>query len=115
MAVRKPHIFEYDNYRKSLENTYLQSKTADPKFSLRYFATRAGYKSPSILLEIIKGKRNLSPDGIERFAQSLKLNQEEIHFFRHLVLLNQAETAEERLVHTREITKSRAYRKLHPL
>jgi uncharacterized protein (TIGR02147 family) len=115
LSISKVRIYDYENYRKFLNDTYLQNKASDRKFSFRFFAKAAGYKSPSILLEIIKGKRNLSIDGIDRFTRAFKFNQEEAIFFRNLVLLNQAVTGEERLRYAREITKSRTYRKIHPL
>jgi len=115
MGLLKVSVFAYDNYRKFLEDIYLQNKAVDRKFSLRFFARIAGYKSPSIFLEIIRGKRNLSSEGIARVAAALKLNAEEANFFYNLVMLSKAGDAEKRLQFTKEITKSRTYRKFHPL
>ena len=111
----KVRIFDYDNFRTYLKDVYFQGKTQDLKYSFRFFARAAGYKSPSILKEIIEGKKNLSLNGIARFAKALKLNQQETSFFRSLVLLGQSTTAEEKLKHVREVTRSRAYKKVHPL
>jgi uncharacterized protein (TIGR02147 family) len=115
LQIQKVRVFEYDNYRKFLEDTYIQSRSLDRKFSFRYFARAAGYKSPSIFLELIKGKKNLSPKGILKIAQALKLNPEETVFFKNLVHMNQANTAEERIKYTKEVSRSKTYRKIHPL
>lgn len=61
------------------------------------------------------GKFNIDPAAIENYTRALKFNKEESHFFRHLVLLNQAKTSEERQIHAKELLKSRTFRKLHPL
>jgi uncharacterized protein (TIGR02147 family) len=61
------------------------------------------------------GDRNLAPESIDQFAKAFKLNKEESHFFRNLVLLNQSKTSEQKQVFAQEIMKSRAYKKTHPL
>lgn len=114
-TIKKPNIFEYDNYRTYLKDMYTALKTGQRGFSYRYFARMAGFRSPNFLKLVIEGKRNLSAPSIEKFAQVIKLNKEEITFFRNLVLLNQSTTIEEKKFYAEQLIRSRFYRKVHPL
>jgi uncharacterized protein (TIGR02147 family) len=111
---KKP-IFEYDNYREFLKDAYDHLKSENSNFSFRYFSRVAGFKSPNILKLVMDGDRNLAPESIDQFAKGFKLNKEESHFFRNLVLLNQSKTSEQKQQYAEEIMKSRAYKKTHPL
>jgi uncharacterized protein (TIGR02147 family) len=111
----KPSIFEYDDYRKYLKDLFKWLKLQDKKFSLRYFAKTAGYKTHSFLKEVIDGKSNLSSESIQKFATTFKLNIQETEFFKNLVCLNQSRSTEEKQIYAREIVRSHAYRKVHPL
>lgn len=85
------NIFEYSDYRRFLADYYVQKKANNPNFSHRLFANQAGLSSPSHLLMIIKGERNLSIKTIEKFAEGLKLSSKEKRFFELLVLYSQTE------------------------
>lgn len=111
----KPEIFEYDNYREFLKDMYAHLKTTKPQFSYRYFSRVAGFKSPNFLKLVIDGERNLSSDSLQKFVKALKLDAKEGPFFRHLVLLGQATTLEEKKYFAEELIKSKFYKKLHPL
>lgn len=114
MGLRKS-IYEYDNYRDFLKDAYFDLKQTKKAFSFRYFSKLAGFTSPNMLKRVIDGQRNLTEDSIEKFATALKLNKGEGLFFRNLVRLNQAKTVDEKQFYTREILKSKAYNKIHPL
>lgn len=86
-----PSIFEYSDYRQYLADYYLSRKASNPRYSHRVFAKQAGLSSPSHLLMIIKGSRNLSLKTIPKFADGLKLNSKEKKYFELIVLFNQAE------------------------
>lgn len=108
-------LYHYDNYRDFLKDFYLRSKAENKKFSFRYFSRVAGFQSSSFLKQVMDGQRNLSEDGIEKFAHALKLNKDENHFFKYLVLLNQATKIDERHFYSREILRSRTFKKLNPI
>lgn len=108
-------IFEYDDYRNYLRDFYNHSKSKNKNFSYRFFARIGGFKSGNVLKVTADGKVNLSLQSIEKFCKALKFNKEESHFFKHLVLFNQAKTSEERNIHSKELMRSRTYRKLYPL
>jgi uncharacterized protein (TIGR02147 family) len=92
-------IFAYIDYRKFLGDYYVDKKRTTRHFSHRYFAMKAGVKSPVLLKQVIDGKRNLTSLMIEKFAQALCLNKKESVFFRNLVLFNQARTAFDKQEH----------------
>ena len=108
-------VFEYDNYRVYLRDLYGFYKKTKPQFSYRYFSQKAGFRSPNFLKLVIEGKRNLSPESIERFTSALKLNKKETEFFRILVHLNQARTIGEKKLYAEQLMRSRSFRYIHPL
>jgi uncharacterized protein (TIGR02147 family) len=108
-------VFLFDNYRTYLKEYYAAAKAKDAKYSFRYFARIVGSKNPSFMKQVIDGKRNLTPQQVESFIRNMKLGNEESYFFRNLVALNQAKSAETRELYARRILLSRSYQKLHPL
>lgn len=113
--IKSIDIFEYDNYRKYLKDLYFSLKSNGGKFSFRYFSRLAGFRSPNFLKLVMEGERNISPESIDKFAKALKLNKPEAAFFRNLVLLNQAQTVEEKKFYAEQLLASRFYKKAHPL
>jgi uncharacterized protein (TIGR02147 family) len=89
-------IFKYIDYRSFLADFYKEKKRLTRYFSYRYFAQRAGIKSPVFLKQVIDGERNLTRQMIEKFILALNLNKKEGTFFKNLVLFNQARTAFEK-------------------
>lgn len=92
-------LFKYIDYRSYLEDYYNEKKRTTRSFSYRYFAMRAGIKSPNFLKQVIEGERNLTRRTIEQFIKALNLNKKESLFFKNLVLFNQAKNASEKQEH----------------
>jgi uncharacterized protein (TIGR02147 family) len=92
-------VFSYIDYRSFLKDHYEEMKKNSRFFSYRYFSKKAGINSPNFLKQIIESKRNLTALTIEKFITALKLNEKEAKFFRHLVLFNQAKSAQEKQEH----------------
>ncbi len=92
-------IFKYIDYRKFLADYYDEKKKTTRHFSYRYFAQKAGFKSPNFLKQVIEGDRNLTRPMVERFLKALKFCKKESVFFRNLVLFNQSKTASEKQEH----------------
>jgi uncharacterized protein (TIGR02147 family) len=92
-------IFKYIDYRAFLADFYQEKKKTTRFFSYRYFADRAGIKSPVFLKQVIDGERNLTRTMIEKFIYALNLNKKESVFFKNLVLFNQAKEAHEKQEH----------------
>lgn len=108
-------IFEYDDYRAYLRDFYVFVKARNSKFSYRVFARIGGFRSGNILKIVMDGKINIRPETAEKFCKALGLDSEEGSFFKNLVLFNQAATSEERSRHSRELLRSRTFRRLYPL
>jgi uncharacterized protein (TIGR02147 family) len=108
-------IFAYDDYRQFLRDSYALLKARDPKFSFRFFSRIAGFKSSSVLKDVMEGKRNIGRHNIGKFAKALKLEKDEAFFFEHLVLMNQAKTLKEREHHAERLLQSQKMKELHPL
>lgn len=88
-SAQLKNIFEYNDYRQYLSDYHSKKKTLNSLYSHRVFAQQAGLSSPSHLLMIIKGKRNLSLKTMAKFTQGLKLTGKEKKFFELLVSYNQ--------------------------
>jgi len=91
-----PDIFGYLNYREYLRSWFTWKKSINPRFSYRLFARLSGQRSPSLLLHIIEGKRNLTPPLVDSYKKALKLSPDERVFFDALVTLDQGGTPQAR-------------------
>jgi uncharacterized protein (TIGR02147 family) len=112
---RVPEVFAYLSYREYLAEWYAARKAADSRFSHRLFARRAGAASPSLLAEVIGGKRNLSPERADGFVKALGLTGSAAGFFRDLVTLDQAPTEAERSQAWARIAAHRRFRAARPI
>ena len=91
-----PRIFEYDDYRRFLEDFFQEQKKMRATFSHRFFARKAGFTSSSFCLSVIKGRFNLSHVATEKVLKALELDNRQSSFFTALVQYNQAKQATER-------------------
>ena len=96
MPLPPPDIFSTLDHRTWLEAWFDWKKVQNPRFSHRMFARMAGHKSPSLLLLVMQGKRNLTPKTTEGFIRATGLEGEAAGFFRLLVHLEAADRADER-------------------
>ncbi len=90
------NVYTYLDYRKFLQDLYLEKKSKGKFFSYRYLAQKTGLKSAGFFTWVLQGKRNLSPHLVLRFAQAFKLNKQEAEYFELLVSYNQAKSHEEK-------------------
>ncbi len=105
-----PQLIAYLDYRAFLRDWFTWRKAANPRFSHRMFARLAGQRSPSLLLHVIDGKRNLTAATTRSFARALKLDREDTTFFEALVQLDQATTDDERNEAWSRISTTRRFR-----
>ena len=105
-----PDVHDFLDYRAFLRAWFEARKAANPRFSHRLFARLAGQKSPSLLLHVMEGRRNLTPLTLESFLGALKLPDAEASFFRDLVALDQAATDDERNEAWARIRAARRFR-----
>lgn len=87
-------VFDYFNYRSYLEDYYQYRKSLNPKFSHRYFARKAGYNSSGLYLLLTRGKQNLTPAYLPKFAKAMELDAREEEYFRLMVDFTHAGTSE---------------------
>ncbi len=105
-----PSVYDYLDHRRFLADWFRAKKKANPRYSYRLFATKAGQRSPSLLHHIIEGDRNLTAATTDAFIGAMGLAQGEARFFRLLVELDQAKTAEERNAIWEQISSTRRFR-----
>jgi len=92
-------LLRYDDFKKLLKDRYERLKLQDPKFSHRYFCTKAGYGSSSAFSDVLSGRRKLAKAAALRLAKALQFSRGEEEFFLHLVDFNQADSLEEKNLH----------------
>lgn len=106
----EPDLYAYLDFRRYLADWFAARKAANPRYSHRLFARKAGHKNPSLLLLVTQGKRNLSPTNVRGFARALGLSADDVRFFSHLVALGQASSQEEQNEAWSHISASRRFR-----
>ena len=77
--------FAYTDYRLFLEAFYIEEKANNRLFSYRYFGEKTGV-SPSLLKDVISGRRNLSIDVMKKYATFMELTTRELRYFKLLVV-----------------------------
>lgn len=116
MRAHPNDIYDYSDFRQYLSDFYAAKKAVNPSYSHRVFAKQAGLSSPSHLLMIIKGERNLSIKTIEKFADGMRLTPKEKKYFELMVLFNQATDLQTRSKYFSEILALKvSTKKLHKL
>jgi uncharacterized protein (TIGR02147 family) len=110
MSSELPTPYDYLDYRGFLADWFAAKKAANPRYSYRVFARRAGGKSPSLLHHVIDGRRNLTPSALADFVVALGLRAGEAQFFRLLVELDQAKDADARNAVWERVAATRRFR-----
>lgn len=109
LRMEAPDLYSYLDYRRFLRDWFGWKKENNPKYSHRLFARRAGQRSPSLLLLVIDGRRNLTTATTAAFAAAMDLRPEERTFFGRLVDLDQAETEELRAEALSDVLSTRRW------
>ena len=89
-------LLESYDYRRLLKQLYEERKRKEPKFSYRYIALRAGFKSAGFFSQILQGKSNISMRTALSLGKVFKLKGPELEYFENLVHFNQAKTQEDK-------------------
>ena len=108
-------IFRYLDYREFLRDWYAYAKKSRASVSFRSFSKKAGFQSTNFFKLVMEGKRNLTEESLNKFAEGLDLNKQEKEFFRNLVYFNQVKTHEEKNFYYQQLLRSRKYSELKPL
>lgn len=110
MARVDVDVFDFLDYRSFLSAWFEARKAANSRFSHRQFARMAGQKSPSLLIQVIQRKRNLTDATAQAFAAAMKLDEPQTSFFLALVELDQAESDEARNEAWARVSAERRFR-----
>jgi uncharacterized protein (TIGR02147 family) len=111
--MERPDLFAYTSYRDFLRDWFAWKKHDNPRYSHRAFVRRTGQRSPSLLVDVIEARRNLTERTLQGFVRALSLGSQEASFFRHLVDFDQAGTqatkgeAWERIAATKRFREAR--------
>ncbi|MCB0308411.1 MAG: TIGR02147 family protein [Bdellovibrionales bacterium] len=105
--MRKIH--GYTNFRQFLKDFYEEKKLANPSYSYRFFAKKAGINSPNYFKLVMDGQRNLTHRNVKKFAKGLGLQEQDAHYFENLVFYNQATDDEERLFFQKNLELIRSH------
>lgn len=96
MSIALEHLFDYDDFRKFMQDYFDEQKKLRAVFSHRFFAAKAGFSSSSYCLNVIRGRFNLTPKSIEKIAKAMDFEPLQKEYFEALVQYNQAQQVNER-------------------
>ncbi len=91
-----PSLFSFLDYREFLKAHFEFQKKANRFFSHAFFARKAGFKSRTFILKVMKGEKSLSRASIYPVALALNLGKKDRDYFGLLVFFNDAKTGEEK-------------------
>lgn len=100
-------IFAYQDFREYLLAYFDLIKKTNPRYSLRSFSNKIGFKSKDFISRVMKGEKNLTPSSISKIAVGLSLSSSESQYFESLVLFCQATSKEERAKYSDRVSALR--------
>lgn len=109
------HLFDYDDFRKFLQDYFTEQKKKQAVFSHRFFAAKAGFSSSSYCLNVIRGRFKLTPKSIEKIAKAMDFEPLQKDYFEALVQYNQANQVETRESAWKRIAEIRKQIKFTPV
>ncbi len=101
----KPNSLRYTDYRQFLRDCFIYKKKSSEGYSFRRYAADAGFSSPSLLREIIDGKKNIPEKNMAKFVSPFSLSRRQLAFFKELVLFNQAGDEETKNSHFSQMVR----------
>ena len=113
--MSKPDIHNFLDYRAYLQAWFHWKKEVSPRFSHRGFIRRVGQKSPSLVVDLIAGRRALTPGMVESFAQAMGLGLGARDYLGLLVELERAKTPEKRNAVWERISARRRFQSAHAI
>lgn len=83
--MEAPDVFAYDDHRHFLEDWFHYQKANRKGFSHRWLARRVASTDPSVLANVISGRRPLTAARVPDFARALELEGPALEYFAALV------------------------------
>lgn len=108
-------IFEYLDHLAFLKDLVTAFKRQRPEFTMRYFAKKAGFGSPSYLKMVMDGTRQLTDKSMDRFCEALFISGREKKYFTALVNYNHATHPDEKNQLFAELMRLRPRKTTTPL
>lgn len=89
-------IYNYLDYRKFLKDLVRELKSNQKGFTMRSFAEKAGFGSPSYLKMVLDGQRQLTEKSLDKFSKALEITGREKDYFEILVKYTQCVDPDEK-------------------
>jgi len=113
--MKQPEIHKFLDYRAYLQAWFQWKKQVSPRFSHRGFIRRVGQKSPSLVVDLIAGRRALTPAMVETFSVAMGLGAGARDYLELLVELERAKTPEKRNAVWERISAKRRFQSAHSI
>lgn len=101
-----PDIFHYADYRQYLKDWWAWRKRVSRTASFRAFAMKAG-TAPSLLKDILEGRRRLTSDTVLRFTPAMGLSESEASYLALLARFGNSRNVAEKNLAFAEMAKVR--------
>lgn len=96
MEKALPSIFQYNNFRRFLNDYQKARQEMDKHFTKSFICRSLGLPRTRSYFNDVLGGKEVTKTFVERFVKLLEFDRLQSQFFRVLVQFNQAETADER-------------------
>ncbi|MGL1900717.1 MAG: TIGR02147 family protein [Fibrobacterales bacterium] len=79
------NIYDYWSSQLFIKDWFDDKKKNSPSFSFQFFANKGGFRSRSIISNVLTGKRNITIESLLKWAKLLSLNTKETRYFEVLI------------------------------
>ncbi|OGQ23184.1 MAG: hypothetical protein A3I05_02820 [Deltaproteobacteria bacterium RIFCSPLOWO2_02_FULL_44_10] len=100
-------LFQYTDPREILVQIFQDKKERNPAYSIRAWARQLGFKTPSYLSDVLRGKTPLKPELALKIARILDVPEDERRYFETLVFHASASSDGEREFYEATLKKYR--------
>ncbi len=110
-------IYGFEDYRAYLLECFQERKRNERGFTHRKLAEAGGIANPGFFNEVVKGRRDLTPEATEKFCLAFALKTNEAEYLKLLVAFNQSRDPEEKdeLLRKMQFRRGRsAFARIHP-
>ncbi len=82
-------VYRFDDFRAFIGAKYAEAVDAKPGLSCRAFAAAAGFSNPGFINDVIKGRRRLSREALQKLIAVFRFAGNEADYFKLLVSYGQ--------------------------
>lgn len=106
MQAKRPKVHHFSSLEEFLDAELKFIQITRPQFTLAAWAKLLGVQSPSSLIKVIQGQRNIGPSLLKKFETYFSFSQKELDYFRLLIVIKRAQLSEHSLKIILEALKS---------